>query len=71
MTALPYGSSVLVITARPVEDAMVSLLTLQDAGHPVLLLTVSDQVPEVPATFTTFHLGGRDAWHRLEALELA
>jgi uncharacterized protein (DUF58 family) len=71
MPALPYGSTVLAITARPVEEAMISLLTLQDAGHPVLLLTVSDQVPEVPVTFATFHLGGRDAWRRLETLELA
>jgi uncharacterized protein (DUF58 family) len=71
MPSLPYGSTVLAVTARPVEETMISLLTLQDAGHPILLLTVGDQVPEIPSTFTAFHLGGRDAWRRLETLELA
>jgi len=71
MTSLPYGSTVLAITARATEPVLVSLLTLQDAGHPVVLLTVGEQEQEAPAAFTTFHLGGRDAWHRLETLELA
>jgi uncharacterized protein (DUF58 family) len=71
MPLLPYGSTVVAITARPVEEVLVSLLSVQDAGHPVVLLTVGDQEPEVPALFDTFYLGGRDAWHRLEALELA
>jgi uncharacterized protein (DUF58 family) len=71
MPTLPYGSTALVITARPIEPILVSLLTLQDAGHPTVLLTVGDQEPKVPASFATFHLGGRDAWRRLETLELA
>jgi hypothetical protein len=50
---------------------LVSLLHIKDAGHPVVLLTVEDTEPEVPVLFDTYHLGGRDAWHRLEALELA
>jgi uncharacterized protein (DUF58 family) len=71
MPALPHGSTVLVVTAQATEKLYVSLLNVRDAGHPVVLLTVGDQKPDVPGTFTTFHLGGRDAWHHLEALELA
>jgi uncharacterized protein (DUF58 family) len=71
MPLLPYGSTVVVTTARPVEEVLVSLLSLQDAGHPVVLLTVGDHEPVVPVLFDTYHRGGRDAWHRLEALELA
>jgi uncharacterized protein (DUF58 family) len=71
MPLLPYGSTVVVITARPIEEVLVSLLRMQDAGHPAVLLTVGDEEPEVPALFDTYYLGGRDAWHRLEALELA
>ena len=71
MPSLPYGSTAMVITARPVEETLASLLTLQDAGHPTYLLTVGDQEPTLPAVFDTFYLGGRDAWRRLEALELA
>lgn len=71
MPFLPYGSTALVITARPVEETLAALLSLQDAGHPTVLLTVGDQEPTVPAVFETFYLGGRDAWRRLETLELA
>jgi uncharacterized protein (DUF58 family) len=71
MSTLPYGCTALVLSARATEESLVALLSLQDAGHPVVLFTVGDQVPEVPAAFATFHLGGRDAWHRFEALELA
>lgn len=71
MPLLPYGSTVVVITARPVEEVLVSLLSIKDAGHPVVLLTVDDKEPKIPALFDTFYIGGRDAWHRLEALELA
>jgi uncharacterized protein (DUF58 family) len=70
MPALPFGSTVVVITACVTEDLLVSLLSLQDVGHPVVLLTVGDEEPEVPEAFERYHLGGRDAWHRLETLEL-
>ena len=71
MSLLPYGSTVVAITARPVEEVLVSLLGIKDAGHPVVLLTVGDEEPEVPVLFDIHYLGGRDAWRRLEALELA
>lgn len=71
MPALPYGSTVVAITAQPTEATLVSLLTIQDAGHPVVLFTVGDTELQIPDTFVSYHLGGRDAWHRLEALELA
>ena len=71
MPVLPYGSTAAVLTARPVQETLASLLTLQDAGHPTFLLTVGEQEPVVPAVFDTFYLGGRDAWRRLEAMELA
>ena len=34
-------------------------------------LTVGDVEVEVPRQLTSYHLGGRDAWRRLETLELA
>jgi hypothetical protein len=71
MHVLPYGSTVVVLTARTVEPVLLALLTLQRAGHPILLLTVGDRRPQIPDRFTTYHLGGRDAWHRLEGLALA
>jgi uncharacterized protein (DUF58 family) len=70
MPAMSYGSTVIVVSAQATTDLFVALLTLQDANHPTVLLTVGDEKPEVPPTFTRHHLGGRDAWHRLETLEL-
>jgi hypothetical protein len=71
MVTLPYGSTVAVVTARTTEPILLALLSLQSAGHPVMLLTVGDRRPRVPERFATVHLGGRDAWHRLETLALA
>lgn len=68
---LPYGSTIMPITATVNDELFATLLRIRDAGHPINLLTVGDQAPKVPAIFETFHLGGRDAWHHLEALELA
>jgi uncharacterized protein (DUF58 family) len=70
MPALPFGSTATVISACVTEELLVSMLGLQDAGHPVVLLTVGDEEPEVPEAFQSHHLGGRDAWHQLETLEL-
>ena len=69
--ALPYGATVTAITARTTEPVLLALLALQDAGHPVLLLTVGDRQPAIPERFTTYHLGGRDAWRQLETLAVA
>ena len=69
--SLPYGCTVAAITARTTEPVLLALLALQDAGHPVLLLTVGDRRPNIPDRFTTYHLGGRDAWHQLEKLAVA
>lgn len=68
---LPYGSTIMPVTATVGDELFATLLRIRDAGHPIELLTVGDQTPHVPAIFETFHLGGRDAWHHLEALELA
>jgi len=71
MPILPFGSTVVTITALATEELYAALLSMQDAGHPVVLLTVGDEKPQVPPMFTNYHLGGRDAWRHLEALELA
>jgi uncharacterized protein (DUF58 family) len=70
MPALPFGSTAMVISACVTDDLLVSLLAVQDAGHPVVLLTIGDEKPEVPGAFVSYHVGGRDAWHHLQTLEL-
>ena len=68
---LPYGATVLAITARSDDAIYAALLSLQEAGHPVQLYTVGDAPVEVPDQLPSHYLGGRDVWQRLEALELA
>jgi len=68
---LPYGATVVAITSRPREEVYEQLLALETAGYGTLLLTVGDEVPDVPETLRSHHLGGHDAWERLQALSLA
>jgi uncharacterized protein (DUF58 family) len=70
MPTLAFGSTVMVISACVTDELLTSLLRVYDAGHPVVLLTVGDERPSVPDTFVSYHLGGRDAWHHLQTLEL-
>ncbi len=67
---LAFGATVVALSARPEEPLYEALATLEGAGHPTLLLTVSEVAPDVPESLSTYHLGGRDAWQRLETLEL-
>lgn len=68
---LPLGATIVAITASPDEGVYGGLAALQRAGHPVLLLTIGDEPPEeMPRHLPSHHLGGRDAWQRLQALEL-
>jgi len=68
---LPFGASILALTAMPAEPLYEILLALREAGHGMLLLTVGDTKPKVPEELASYHLGGHDAWQRLETLELA
>ena len=44
---------------------------LERLGHRALLLTVGDEEPDVPELLASYHLGGTDAWHRLQTLAVA
>ncbi len=69
--SLPFGSTVVAVTAVPNPGLYEALLSLEQTGHRSLLLTVGDDEPNVPELLSSFHLGGTDAWHRLEALAVA
>jgi uncharacterized protein (DUF58 family) len=71
MSELPYGASVIAITALMRPTIIKALDAVQQAGHPVLLLTTGETMPYVPDTIPSFHLGDLDAWQDLEAFALA
>jgi uncharacterized protein (DUF58 family) len=68
---LPFGATVVAITAVTDEGIYEALLDLEQNGYPTLLLTIGDSEPQVPEGLTAYYLGGTHAWQRLEALELA
>jgi uncharacterized protein (DUF58 family) len=68
---LPYGCTIVALSAQADEEAQETLVRLQDIGYPVLLLTAGDAAPTITAEIETHHLGGSDAWQSLEKLELA
>jgi len=69
--SLPFGSTVVAVTAVPTSGLYEALLSLEQLGHRALLLTVGDEEPDVPDLVPSVYLGGTDAWHRLEALAVA
>ncbi|NLS78043.1 MAG: DUF58 domain-containing protein [Chloroflexi bacterium] len=71
MATLPFGATVVVITALPGPEVYRALLTIRDMGHPVALLTVGEKPVPPQGNLTIHHLGGRDAWQRLAKIELA
>ena len=68
---LPYGATVVALSSQADEGVQEALLRLQDAGHPVVLLTVGDEAPTIALPVEWYHLGGLDVWENLERLELA
>lgn len=70
MPSLPYGATVIAVTALPNADTYEALAALQDVGRRVLLLTVGRAAPLAPVQIPHHHLGGQNVWQRLETLEL-
>ncbi len=70
MLELPFGATVIALTAQPRPPVYEALATLQEVGHRVLLLTVGRAAAAVPLQIPHHHLGGANEWQRLEALEL-
>ena len=67
---LPWGATVVVLSAYPVAGLQSALLRVQAAGHGCVLLTVGEEVASPPAGLAMHHLGGEDAWENLAAFEL-
>jgi uncharacterized protein (DUF58 family) len=68
---LPWGASVVAITAQPTPGLQAALLAVQDAGHGARLLTVGNAPAVAPANLAWEHLGDENDWKDLSALALA
>jgi uncharacterized protein (DUF58 family) len=68
---LPYGSTVIVISARVGDDLARVLLDLRRREHAMVLITVGEErLAEPPAGVVYYH-AGHEVWNELESLQLA
>ena len=69
---LPFGASLVAVSAIVTEPILSALLALQDAGHPVALIAVGEspmaRLPAVPAELPIYLVTKN--WTELETLEL-
>lgn len=70
---LPYGATLLAVSAIVTEPILSALLTLHDAGHPVALIVANDQPQPLadlvsPDELPIYYV--RQNWDELEALQL-
>ena len=71
-SALPFGATVIVISAVVTDTLVAALLDLKTAGHPVALLAIGETAPtNVPDELRMFWLGGRLAYERLTEIKLS
>lgn len=71
LPALPYGTTVIAISATPDPALYAALLDVQRANHPVALLAIGETAPpDVPAELRCTWIGGRTAYRGLEELDL-
>lgn len=67
---LPQGASIVAVTAQFRPGIWMSLLSLQNAHHPVCLYIAGDQEAPKMNGLRTIHLGGSDAWQQLQSLAM-
>ncbi len=68
---LPFGATLIAISAVLTDELLAALLEAKRAGHPVTLLTIGEEPPrEIPDGIKTYWLGGRAAWENLAQLNL-
>jgi uncharacterized protein (DUF58 family) len=68
---LPWGSTLLVISAQPVNELLATLLDLKRVGRSVALVQVGGSVPEVSAgNLKVYHISDDVAWDLVKQIGL-
>jgi uncharacterized protein (DUF58 family) len=69
--SLPWGSTLVVISAQPDEKLLATLLDLKRVGRSVTLVVIGSEVKEVDAShFPVFRVSGEVAWELLKEITL-
>lgn len=67
---LPWGSSLVVITAVPTDALLSTLINIKRVGRRVILLTVGGQSLLGSDGLTTYHIPGDLPWRKIDSLSL-
>jgi uncharacterized protein (DUF58 family) len=69
---LPYGTTIVVVTALLTEPLRRTLLYLHDRGFAIALVTLGEagKAPPIPGV-KRYHIGGRAEWEKLASVALA
>ena len=69
---LPYGTTLVVVSAVVNQRLRRTLVDLQRRGYGVALVSLGETEPDaLPPAIRHYHVGGREEWHALESLALA
>jgi uncharacterized protein (DUF58 family) len=69
---MPWGSTLVVISARPDEKLMETLLDLKRVGRSVTLIVIGREVEDVSAAhFPVYHVSDAVAWELIEEIKLS
>jgi uncharacterized protein (DUF58 family) len=68
---LPWGSTMVVITAAPTEPLLSALFRMKRVGRKVVLITVGSHEAISSNGITTYHVSQDISWEKMETLHLA
>jgi len=67
---LPFGSSIVVITAQPADEMRATLLTMKRMGRSVAIIQVGGEAPESGGYVPVYHVTDEKAWEVVEKIGL-
>jgi uncharacterized protein (DUF58 family) len=67
---LPWGSTLVVITAMPTEPLLSVLFQMKRVGRKVVLITIGDHAAISSNGLTTYHVSEDIGWEKMETLSL-
>ena len=68
---LPWGSTLVVITAMPTEPLLSVLFQMKRVGRKVVLITIGSNEAISSNGLTTYHVSEDIGWEKMETLSLA
>jgi uncharacterized protein (DUF58 family) len=68
--SLPWGSSMVVISAAPTEPLLAAMLRMKRVGRKVVLIKIGGDAPGNIGGLTTYHVNDNIPWETMETIRL-